>query len=187
MGISSMKTRMSRLVDYHAFEDKSRTKAFLKEAPASDWSKVRRDHSHHLQECYTRKPTTDADIESERIENAIEESKRILQLRVDWDDDQSPHYSQDTWQRAITFLRELALHAHSSGITGLGVPSIAPSEGGSVDIFWQKDDLTMLVNIPSDPQRPATYYGKKKGSELSSTFELGGYRSELITWLTALK
>lgn len=184
-----MKTRMGRLIDYHAFEDQSGATAFLRDkgASVSDWSKIRLQPSHHIQECRKRKAFTEIDIESERIEKAIDESKRILQLRVDWDDDQSPYYSRDTWERATAFLRGLALHAHSSGVTGLGVPTIAPSESGSIDIFWQRDDLTMLVNIPAGDQQPATYYGKKRGSELSSTFELGGYRSELISWLTALK
>lgn len=183
-----VKSRMSRLIGY-TLEDKNSATAFLnrdRRASVSDWSKEP-ESLHSVQERYTRKPATDADTESERIERAIEESKTILQLKVDWDDAQSPFYSHDTWARATAFLRGLALHAHSSGVTGLGVPTIAASEGGSIDIFWQKDDLTMLVNIPSDRQQPATYYGKKRGSELSSTFELGGYRSELISWLTALK
>lgn len=129
-----------------------------------------------------------AELEGAEIEAAIQQSKTILSLRQDWDDDQSPFYAEETWKAAVSFLRRLALHCHSAGVAGIGVPEISPAEHGSIDLFWKTDDdSTMLVNVPADSNEPLSYYGKRKGKELWSTSKIDEDQPELIAWLTRLR
>jgi hypothetical protein len=74
------------------------------------------------------------------------------------------------------------IHAHSSSIVGIGVPQIGPADHGSIDLFWEKCDRTLLINFPAG-ESIANYYGKKPKSEISGRFDPSDARAELVFWL----
>ena len=117
----------------------------------------------------------------DRLERAIEESRGILDLHDDWDGDGSPGYDEPTWRQAVTILRRLSREARH-----LPVPSIAPAEAGSVDLYWGKPGHNLLLNVPEDTDAPVAYYGTSGRGKFSGVLDLEEDVSYLATWILKL-
>jgi hypothetical protein len=116
---------------------------------------------------------------------AVDASRRILDLPADWDDEGSPVFQESTWQKAADFLRRQALALWDRRGLSLPVPQILPGPESSIDIHWQSSRRELLLNVPSDNAAPITFYGddyaqdKKKGQ-----IENGALDLDLFAWLT---
>ena len=120
----------------------------------------------------------------QEVEEAIRGSEKILQLKDDWDEEGSPGYKLETWQRAVDFVR---VHCYKAWrISGKPVPApiIFPGPDGSIDIHWRTGEFELLVNVPADSSNPATFYGDNyddiciKGTVVISRENLG-----ILQWL----
>ena len=116
------------------------------------------------------------------MEEEIEAAKYILRIENDGETDYFVPYSRTTLACAADFLRRQMIHAHSAHVVSMGVPQIGPADGGSVDLFWEKSDRTLLINFPSSGEL-ASYYGKKPKSEISGRFDPSEARADLVIWL----
>ena|ERR1035437_5931168 len=121
-------------------------------------------------------------LEWRAMEEEIEAAKYILQIENNGETDYFVPYSRTTLACATDFLRRQVIHAHSAHVVGMGVPQIGPADGGSVDLFWEKSDRTLLINFPSSGGL-ASYYGKKPKSEISGRFDPSESRADLVIWL----
>ena len=97
------------------------------------------------------------------IQEQIDASKWILELKVDWDDEGSPGYSEMTWDLAVEFLIRLATFARQVSQKEIPAPSILPGPNASIDLHWKIARFELLVNVPPDPSQPATFYGDDFG------------------------
>jgi hypothetical protein len=122
------------------------------------------------------------DGEMEKVEDEIRSSRFILGLQNDFEEDHFEAYSETTWKRATNFFRRMAIHAISCRFFDVKLPTIGPAARGSIDIFWELSDRTLLINVPAG-DGPATYYGMKLGSEISGRIDPNLARPELILWL----
>jgi hypothetical protein len=98
------------------------------------------------------------------IETAISDSRWMLRLEQDWDEEGSPPIDESTWRVAADFLRRQAdshWRRHSKIIP---VPHITPGADGSIDIHWKTKQFELLVNIPSGPEFGAGFYGDNYGA-----------------------
>src|SRR5438876_3492859 len=98
------------------------------------------------------------------IAEAIASSRGILDLKYDWDEQDSPGYEEATWQRAWDFLVRQANFPRESLGRDLPVPRILPGPHGSIDVHWKMPRFELLVNIPKDTSKPATFYGDDFGN-----------------------
>ena len=98
------------------------------------------------------------------VEVAIERSRRILDLKHGWDDEDALPCI-DAWHRAIAFLRCQAEWAARHFSLALPAPEIMPLASGSVDLHWDTEEYELLINVPGDPKQPATFYGDDRGSQ----------------------
>jgi hypothetical protein len=130
---------------------------------------------------------SEVSIEGAAIEREIESSRFILEISNDCLEEDFVPYTKELWTRATNFLRRLAIHAHSCGFAGIGVPDIAPASQGSIDLLWRLRDRSLLINFPSGEGSVANFYGKKAGSEVSGRFDPDTSRPELIFWLADSK
>lgn len=106
------------------------------------------------------------------LADAIEKSRRILELGDNWDGEGSPAYAEDTWNRACRLLLDQALALWNSDRTAIEIPSILNGPEGSIDIYWAGEG-TLLLNIPADTETEATLYGTRPGGgELRISFRL---------------
>ena len=120
------------------------------------------------------------------IESAIRESKRILQIEVAPDDGIDAPYKEVTWNRATRLLRQLGKLFWTETSSFIPVPSIGPADSGSIDLFWELGDLTLLINVPADDATAVTFYGRRfKGSKLSGLLSQADTEPRHLTaWLT---
>jgi len=116
------------------------------------------------------------------MEEEIKAAVYILNIQDDEDSDEFVAYTQTTLSRAIEFLRRQMIHAHSANVVGMGIPRICPADRGSIDLYWEKTDRTLLINFPPDDDS-ASYYGRKPKSEISGRFDPSDPRAELVFWL----
>lgn len=93
------------------------------------------------------------------LADAIQLSRRILELKDDWDEEGSPGYKESTWNRAAEFVKEVASAFHQRFGIRVDPPRILPGPEGSIDIHWKTLERELLINIPSDDEEPADYYG----------------------------
>lgn len=118
------------------------------------------------------------------IADAIEKSRDILKLPVDWDDEGSPPYSQKTLVRATEFLWNQAVWFWEHESVLLDTPRIAPGPDGSIDILWKSDSAELLINVPIDRNSQLAFYGDTKaGSHISGSIKDSDYKKGLWFWL----
>jgi hypothetical protein len=116
---------------------------------------------------------------------AIERSRYIEQLRDNWNDEGAAGYTRLTWRRTAWFVAVQAKAARDASVS-IGAPTIAPADHGSIDIHWQTSDRNLLINVPADAQRPATYYGASRGGETTSgLLDTQTARLDLLLWLSS--
>jgi len=129
------------------------------------------DHGFGKVTASFKQPLSPIDRESNAMEEEIKAARFVLDIENDCDDEDFVSYSEQTLSRATGFLRRLMIHAHASGTVGVGVPQIGPADHGSIDLFWEKCDRTLLINfLPGE--NSANFYGKKPKSEISGRFDL---------------
>ena len=120
------------------------------------------------------------------VQEAVESSRWILDLTDDWDEQGSPKYAESTWQRACDFLVRHARLARQRLGRELPAPAILPGPGASIDLHWKLPSFELLVNVPSDATRPATFYGDDHGVLcIRGNLNAAGDVPGLIVWLLA--
>jgi hypothetical protein len=92
------------------------------------------------------------------IENAINNSKDILNLKDGWDEDTSVAPSKNTLDRAITWLKKYADEMSVENMQLLGEPSINPCSDGSIEVYWRGNSCRVLVSFPADRHQKPTFY-----------------------------
>jgi hypothetical protein len=116
------------------------------------------------------------------MEDEIRAASYILEIENEEVSDEFVPYTKETLDRVTSFLERQMIHAHSARVFGMGIPCIGPANRGSIDLYWEKEDRTLLINFPFDSDI-ATYYGKKPKSEISGRFDPSEARVELVSWL----
>lgn len=120
----------------------------------------------------------------EEIVQAIEVSKSILKLKDDWDGEGSPGYSEMTWDRMRRFLLGHAQAMRNQFAISIPAPQILPGPDGSIDMLWKTDDYELLVNIPSDPNSFASFYGDDRDrSSVKGTIDPARTNQGILSWL----
>ena len=118
------------------------------------------------------------------IAEAIASSRGILDLNDVWDEQGSPAYEEGTWQRACDFLVRQANFARETLGRDLPAPRILPGPHGSIDVHWKMPRFELLVNIPQDPSKPATFYGDDFGnSSIRGNLNPAEAIAGLVVWL----
>lgn len=118
------------------------------------------------------------------IEAAIEKSRRILDLKRGWDDEDALP-CVDAWRRATAFLRGQAEWAAQHMDFSLQAPEIMPLASGSIDLHWDTPDYELLINVPGDPKQPATFYGDDRGRQhVKGTLAPDSVDEDLLQWIT---
>ena len=118
------------------------------------------------------------------VDEAIEDSRRILELEDDWDGEGSSAYSVITWQRAVDFVSRYAERLREMLGIVMDAPEIMPGPNGSIDVDWETEAYELLVNIPSDATQHASFYGDDYGSMvIKGTFNPDAFNRGLLLWL----
>lgn len=132
-----------------------------------------------------REPWESLPVALERIREAILQSREMLDLPDDWDEDGAKQIGEDTWRRAAAFLTRYAERVWDRSGRVFDVPDITPSVDGSVDIHWDKPGYELLIAIPPDGGAMASFYGDNRGRGfIKGEFDVNDLNEGLIEWLT---
>jgi hypothetical protein len=123
-------------------------------------------------------------FEIRAMDEEIRAAQFILRIENDFDSADFVPYTEETLSLATAFLRRLMIAAHSAGVFGIGVPQIGPADHGSIDLFWEKTDRTLLMNFPC-LESVASFYGKKPAGEISGRTDPSQSALELAYWLVS--
>lgn len=105
--------------------------------------------------------------ESDDIDSAIEQSRWMLDLEENWDDDGAPAVRDSVWRRATNLLREIATKFEKDYRRVIPLPSIMPTGDGGIDLHWRNSRFDILLNVPPEAEELATFYGENaKNPEL---------------------
>lgn len=122
----------------------------------------------------------------DEVSARIEESRSILDLEDDFDDEESVGYSEATWERAAEFVRRCALELYEAYGIPIAAPIIGPGPDGSIDIHWKTTSFELLVNVPVDPDSPVSFYGDDYGDQkIRGTLDATRFNRGLLLLLGA--
>jgi hypothetical protein len=103
------------------------------------------------------------------IEEAIVRSRRLLDLRPDWNEDGGEPIAESTLHVATSFLRRTAATIYSTWQVELPAPAIGPCGDGSVDLHWRTPKFKLLVNIQPNSGK-SDFYGESPALTIKGTF-----------------
>src|ERR1700678_3773675 len=94
----------------------------------------------------------------------IERAEGMLENADDRDEDAAV-FSRETLDRAVEFLKAQSAKLRKMYGSFAPVPHIGPGPDESVDLHWKRESWELLVNIPANPDRLATFYGDDYGAQ----------------------
>lgn len=126
-----------------------------------------------------------AEVRLTPCDRAIEGTRWILVLKPGWDGESALPCVQ-AWHRATEYLRRQAHWVMDRFGVMLDAPDVMPLADGSIDIHWDSETCELLINVPPDANRPASFYGDDRGSlHIKGTLATEAFNEGLLQWLTA--
>jgi hypothetical protein len=121
---------------------------------------------------------------SVRIAEAVETSRRILDLPDNWDEEGSPAYAEETWKRATQFIVRSAIGYRRTNGVWVGPPKITPGPDGSIDVRWKTSKRSALINFPAFERDPIQFFGSDGDTEtIRGTLDLSSPNQWILMWL----
>lgn len=122
------------------------------------------------------------------VRKKILEGRDILQLKTDWDDDGSPDFSPAHWDRIEIFLLGALKMIWEKERRVMVAPTINAVSGGTIDVHWKTQMSELLINVPRDLTKPATFYGDNFSDQsIKGTLCLTTKDYWLLLWLGLAK
>jgi len=140
-----------------------------------------KNETEQIEQWPSRDCTTD--LENQELSAEIERAREMLTLPKDWDGEGSVNYLEDTFDRAVEFLKTHSKFLKDFGLR-MPVPAITAGPNGSIDIHWKRVSWELLVNIPADSSKMASFYGDNYGvQQIRGTVDPETCNSGLAAWL----
>lgn len=94
----------------------------------------------------------------EPIFTEIIESKKILDLEYNWDENGAAKIKDVTFINCVEFLLNYGTYLYNDFDKMISVPDITPCADGTIDIFWENEKASLLLNFKTN-KNIASYYG----------------------------
>lgn len=91
-----------------------------------------------------------------RLENLIEKSSYIKDLKFSWDDDGAKIIEVETWNKSVKILENIFEEVRKNYNKYIILPDINPCRNGSIDISFDSKGYALLINISDEG---IYYYG----------------------------
>lgn len=128
----------------------------------------------------------------ERLDNiyqSINESKKLLSLNDDWDDNGALACREFIYDRAIYMLVLYSQSVLKTYNIKIFSPEINLGRDGSIDLQWRNEKIILLINIQNSENIDVHYYGEDYSSKtiLKGFIESSMLNKDLIYWMQKLK
>jgi|SRR3989344_1062761 len=133
--------------------------------------------------------------ELEPIFEVIKNSKSILDLKDDWDDNGSGPIEENIWRDSIKFLSEYSIFIYKNYKKIIYAPEINPLYPDSIDLDFRikrnQDKIEMLINLKKENSKTIIeYYGdffnektKKIKNEIEGKMNTNKIHKPLLEWM----
>jgi len=135
-----------------------------------------------------RTPESSSQLHAEADDLALSEelvrAESTLEHLEDEGEEDDSGYSSETLLRAKTFL--FGQSKQFRKICGYfpPAPRIGPGPNRSIDLYWKEKDWELLVNIPPESGRMATFYGDDFGAQkIKGSFDPNSFNYGIVPWL----
>ena len=111
----------------------------------------------------------------------------MLDLGDNWDGEGSLGYDESTWRRAIELAIEIAHRFWRNRWDRPLTPMIMKGPEGSIDLLWQTPRRELLLNVSTDVEEPATFYGHDRAVQrrtVEGKLDPAERNEWLLVWLT---
>jgi len=115
-----------------------------------------------------------------QLENIILDSKYILDLEEDWDDNESPAYDKATWIEAVNFLIKYATWILDEQQKIILMPKISHAPKSGIDILWENDKFRILIYINQDGKSGLFYTDNTKQQLSEGQFDIEDINFKLL-------
>lgn len=125
-------------------------------------------------------------IDLDYFNKVIENSKYILDLQPDWDDENALQILPSVWDKAVRFMLNYVQYIYNYSGIKISTPSIDPCRDGSIDLSWRTQTARLLINIKDNEL--ASYYGDNYNgiNGIEGFVELKQVQEFLATWMRFL-
>lgn len=111
----------------------------------------------------------------------FKESESIMKIENDWDYNDNLTYEFQTWKAAIHFLLDYSVTLLNDFNTIIDKPKIYNGPSASIDILWEYDSYTFLVNIAKDGLNASFYADNTINTQrIRGEFKLNNFKKTLI-------
>lgn len=129
-------------------------------------------------------PETCAPAQPSALEATLEDSRSMLELPQNWDDDGAEKIQEETWGRAADFLRATARRVSEAGRLIFPIPNLNPCPDGSIDLHWKNELFELLLNIPPVSRGAGDFYGESRdGLTIKGSFKPEIHHQGIVCWL----
>ncbi len=127
-------------------------------------------------------------ITNNRILKVINESKSLLSLGENWDDEGALAIPKIVWERAMDFLKNYSQYITQKKTINIQAPQINPCRDGSIDLSWRTPKARMLINFKNDDSGLAHYYGDYYNNinSIKGYVKTDEIQEFLATWMKVL-
>lgn len=113
--------------------------------------------------------------------DSIKKSEYIIELKEDWDDNNSIGYKYETWKSSIKFLMGFAVAIYERVNIQIDIPKIYHGPNGSIDILWEYPKYTLLINIAPLGTKGEFYCDNSNGTQtIKGEFPVVSFDSNLL-------
>ena len=121
---------------------------------------------------------------SDRIADAIESSRKILDLQDNWDQEGSKGYAESTWRRATEFVIRTAIEYENNSDSWVDPPKITPGPESSIDVRWKTSKRSILMNFPPEDDKPVEFFGSDGNIDsIKGTLDTSSQNQWILMWL----
>jgi hypothetical protein len=123
-----------------------------------------------------------------RIKDIVENSRNILELENDWDDNGALASKDYIYYRSIEILVRYAQSVFVNHQLVIDNPEINLCRDGSIDLEWRKKGLMLLINIQNKENIDIHYYGEdyNKNTILKGFLDSFKLNLDLVFWMRKL-
>lgn len=116
---------------------------------------------------------------------ALKESRYLLELDDNWDENGAVGFTEQTWKRtAETLVRLSTGLMHDCGLFAKSA-EILPGSDGGLDIDMRLERKELLISVSADPGKQARFYGDNGhgDDQVKATFDAPAIPEWVLVWL----
>lgn len=106
------------------------------------------------------------------IADSILDSRCLLELEYDWDEEGADATNLNTYRNAIRFIVNYSTHILNRFDSILEKPYIDITRDGSISVFWNTTKASFFIIFGKDKNEYAYYYGQEKETDIAFKYKI---------------